>query len=216
MVNAQDLAAIGGLINEFLRKERADRRGNGLALPDDLRARYAARLEGQDALLRNVRVVFVERLPDAVALDEKLAQLRIKKLSFSNHYEAMTFVDTILLATGKLGIATFGEIVKAPRERADATLLHELVHVVQYAALEVDPTSAVSIGNFTSKQIPDYLHHLDVIKPHYTYDQITFEDAACRTQIEYQAGLDPDGVAIAYECMDAKEIPYRKLELVAI
>lgn len=215
MVNDPDLAAIGELINEFLRTERDKRRVGGSDLPDDLRDRYGARLAGMDALLRTVRVVFVPRLPDPVALNEKLEDLGIKTLSFSNGYEAMTFVDTVLLATEKLGIATFNDIARAPRSRPDATLLHELVHVVQYAALGVDGRSAESIGKFTKWQIPDYLLLLQD-PPKIEYEQITFEDAARRTENEYKAGKDPDGVAIAYACMDAKGIPYKKLELATV
>jgi hypothetical protein len=124
-------------------------------------------------------------------------------------YLGMTFVDTIVLSRDLLNITGFEQIVEGEREKPDRTLFHELVHVVQYAALGVNGNDPASIELFTKWQIPGYFQLWGQDGERIAYADICFEDAATVAESAYEG--KPDGIEAAYRFMRARGVPFHPL-----
>jgi hypothetical protein len=207
MVSPQQLEAITGLVNAFVCEQRGRLHPIGTTLPEDLVDRYSKFFENVD-LLDQVKVAFEDRVPSPDALNGYLKGQGLPQLDFTK-YLGMTFVDTILLSKVVLGIDGFGAITSGPKGKPDATLVHELIHAVQYAALEVDPTDPTSVNKFTKEQIRGYLQHYGVEAPTILYHDIPFEDAATIAEEAYRGELD--GIEVTYRFMTARQIAFEPI-----
>jgi hypothetical protein len=208
MVSPEHLAEITKLVNRFVCEQRQRLRATATPLPAGLVNRYDKFFERVD-LLDQVNVAFENVVPNPTALNDYLKSQGLPQLDFATYF-GMTFVDTILLSKTRLSIVGFGSIESNPKEKADATLVHELIHAVQYAALRVDPADPASIDKFTKEQIRGYLQWTGVEAPPIRYPDITFEDAATIAEEAYCGELD--GIEVTYRFMTARQITYEPVD----
>jgi hypothetical protein len=208
MVSEKLLREVGDLVNQFIYEQRHDSHSKGSELPTALLDRYSPLFENEEVALGKARVVFVDRLADPIDLNKFLIQHQLPEMRFSA-YLGMTFVDTIVLSRVALGVSGFGQIEKDERMKPDLTLFHELVHVIQYQALRVDPTEPASIDLFTKWQVPGYFQMWGKDGERIAYADIAFEDAATVAESAYEG--KPDGIEVAYRFMRARGIPFHEV-----